>query len=193
MSTPPSSTPSVPPPETTKPNTPIAFARSPGSVNSVMISESAIAETIAPPNPCTARAPTSSSCEFDEAARERGGREEREPDQEQPPRAEQVAEPAAEQQEAAEREQVRVHDPGERGVREAEVAPDRRAARRSRSSCRGRSSGRRCRGRRVRASGCGRRASSPSYTELEQLGGCKESLGCRPCADPSRRPTTSSL
>ena len=62
--TPPSSTPTVPPPAATKPNTPIAFARSPGSVNIVMISESDTAETIAPPRPCTARAPISTCWEF---------------------------------------------------------------------------------------------------------------------------------
>src|SRR6266581_8503825 len=39
--------------------------------------------------------------------------------------AEQVAEPTAEQKEAAVREQVRVHDPCERGLGEAEVLPDR--------------------------------------------------------------------
>ena len=61
--TPPSSTPSDPPPEATKPKTPIAFARSAGSVNSVIISESATADTTAPPMPCTARAPTSISCD----------------------------------------------------------------------------------------------------------------------------------
>ena len=56
VSTPPSSTPSVPPPETTKPKTPIAFARSPGSVKSFISSASAIAATIAPPTPWIARA-----------------------------------------------------------------------------------------------------------------------------------------
>ena len=64
VSTPPSSTPSVPPPETTKPKTPIAFARSPGSVKSFISSASAIAATIAPPTPCTARAVTRNACEF---------------------------------------------------------------------------------------------------------------------------------
>ncbi len=39
--------------------------------------------------------------------------------------AEQVAEPAGEQQEAAERQQVGVDDPGQRGLREAEVGLDR--------------------------------------------------------------------
>ena len=124
--TPPRSTPMLPPPATTKPKTPIAFARSAGSVNRVMISESATAETTAPPSPCTARAATRSSCEFARPQRERGQREERDADQEQPPVAEEVAEPAAEQQEAAEGEQVGVHDPGERGLGEAEVLPDRR-------------------------------------------------------------------
>ena len=60
---PPSSTPIDPPPEATKPKTPIAFARSAGSVNSIIISDSATAETIAPPTPCTARAMTSISCD----------------------------------------------------------------------------------------------------------------------------------
>ena len=58
--------------------------------------------------------------------------------------AEEVAEPPAEQQEAAEREQVRVDDPGERGLREAEVLLDRGQRDVRRSSRRARSSG--CRG-----------------------------------------------
>ena len=52
----------LPPPEATNPKMPMAFARSAGSVKSVIISESATAETIAPPTPCTARATTSISC-----------------------------------------------------------------------------------------------------------------------------------
>ena len=60
---PPSSTPIEPPPEATKPKTPIAFARSAGSVKSVIISESATAETTAPPAPCTARATMRTPCE----------------------------------------------------------------------------------------------------------------------------------
>ena len=52
----------LPPPEATKPNTPIAFARSAASVKSVIISESATAETMAAPIPCTARAAIKSSC-----------------------------------------------------------------------------------------------------------------------------------
>src|SRR5512132_290839 len=61
---PPRRTPSEPPPEATKPKMPIAFARSVGSVKSVIISERATAETTAPPTPCTARAEISIACEF---------------------------------------------------------------------------------------------------------------------------------
>ena len=53
----------LPPPAATKPKTPIAFARSAGSVNRLIISESETAETIAPPSPWTARAPIRNSCE----------------------------------------------------------------------------------------------------------------------------------
>jgi hypothetical protein len=56
---PPASTPITPPPERTNPKTPIAFARSACSVKRVINSESATAETIAPPIPWTARAPMS--------------------------------------------------------------------------------------------------------------------------------------
>ena len=49
--TPPRTTPIEPPPAAMNPMTPIAFARSAGSVKSVMVSESATAETIAPPSP----------------------------------------------------------------------------------------------------------------------------------------------
>jgi hypothetical protein len=41
---------------------PIAFARSPASVNTFMISDSATADTTAPPSPCTARAAIKSPC-----------------------------------------------------------------------------------------------------------------------------------
>ena len=61
-----------------------------------------------------------------EPAGERRQREDRDPDQEQPAVAEEVTEPAAEQQKAAEREDVGVHDPGKRRLREAEVGADRR-------------------------------------------------------------------
>jgi hypothetical protein len=61
-----------------------------------------------------------------DAARERREREERHAEHEQAPVAEQVAEPAAEEQEAPERQEVGVHHPGERRLGEAEILADRR-------------------------------------------------------------------
>ena len=61
-----------------------------------------------------------------EPARDRREREQRHPAEEHSPVAEQVAEPAAEEQEAAEREEVRVHDPRERRLGKAQVLADRR-------------------------------------------------------------------
>ena len=116
----------MPPPAATKPITPIAFARSAGSVKSVMISESATAATIAPPRPCTARAATSISCEVASPQASEATREEADAEQEQAPVAEEVAEPAAEEHEAAEGQHVGVDHPGERRLREAEVLADRR-------------------------------------------------------------------
>jgi hypothetical protein len=59
VSTPPRTTPMLPPPEATKPNSPIAFARSAGSVKSDIMSDSDTADATAPPTPWTARAPMS--------------------------------------------------------------------------------------------------------------------------------------
>ena len=59
-----------------------------------------------------------------EAAEQRGAGEEREPRQEDAAAPEQVAKAAGEQQQAAERDQVGVDDPGEAGLREAEVVLD---------------------------------------------------------------------
>ena len=60
-----------------------------------------------------------------EPAAERGEGEERDPEQEQAPVAEEVAEPARQQEEPAEGEQVRVRDPRQRALAEAEIVPDR--------------------------------------------------------------------
>ena len=60
-----------------------------------------------------------------EAARHRGEREERDPAEEEPAVAEEVAESAAEQEEPAEGEQVAVHDPRERLLGEPQVVADR--------------------------------------------------------------------
>jgi hypothetical protein len=61
-----------------------------------------------------------------ETAGERRDREEADPREEKPAMTEQVAEPASQQKEAAERQQVCVHDPCERLLREPEVVADRR-------------------------------------------------------------------
>ena len=66
VSTPPSNTPMLPPLAQTKPYTPIALARSAGSVNRFISKASATASTIAPPMPCTARAMTSGTCALDQ-------------------------------------------------------------------------------------------------------------------------------
>jgi hypothetical protein len=52
----------LPPAAETKPKTPIALARSSCAWNSVTMSESATAETTAPPQPWIARAATSAPC-----------------------------------------------------------------------------------------------------------------------------------
>src|SRR3989441_5297617 len=63
VSTPPSTTPTAPPADATKPQTLMALARSAGSGKRSRITESATAWTIAPPMPWTPRAPMSSHCE----------------------------------------------------------------------------------------------------------------------------------
>ena len=118
--TPPRSTPRLPPPAITKPKMPIAFARSACSVKRFIISDSATAEPLDSPR-CNQK-----PWRRGHAARDRGNGEERDADQEQPAVAEEVTKPAAEQEEAAERQEVRIHDPRERRLREAEVFPDRR-------------------------------------------------------------------
>lgn len=62
VSTPPSSTPAAPPPDSTNPKMPIAFARAAGSWKSVITSASATEDTSAPPSPCAAREPVSIPC-----------------------------------------------------------------------------------------------------------------------------------
>ena len=160
VSTPPASTPTLPPPAATKPMTPIALVRSAGSVNSVITIENATTDTTAPPSPCTARAAMRNGLRRGQAAGQRGRGEEREAADEEPAVAEQVAEPAAQQQEAAEGQQVGVDDPGQRGLGEAEVLADRgqrhvhdRRVEDDHQRCR-------CTGRRGPASGRGGRARS---------------------------------
>ena len=61
-----------------------------------------------------------------QAAGQRGQGEEGHTQQEQAAMAEEIAQPSAQQQKAAEGQQIGVHDPDQRGLGEAEIGPDRR-------------------------------------------------------------------
>ena len=124
VSTPPSS-PRRSSPDSTKPKIPIALARSAGSVKIVITSDRATTETIAPPKPPERPSRNQGALRRGQPAGERHDREEREAHQEQAPAPVQVAEPAAQQQEATEGEQIGVHNPGERRLGEAQVRLDR--------------------------------------------------------------------
>ena len=58
-----------------------------------------------------------------QTACERRDREDGDADEEQPPVTEEISEPPTQKQEAAERQQVRVHHPRERGLREPRSSP----------------------------------------------------------------------
>ena len=135
--TPPASRPIAPPAAATKLYTPIALACSDGFGNIVTIIPRITAEVIAPPMPWTNRAPINSAWLSASPQTQRRGGEHRQPGEEDPPAADQVAEPADQQQQTAERDQVRVHDPREARLREVQVASGSTAAPRSRSSGRG--------------------------------------------------------
>ena len=124
VSTPPSSTPTAPPPDITNPKTPIALARSPGSENRPMIRASATAETAAPPRPWTARPTTRNSAVGANAQATDADGEGGHAAEQHPAVAVQVAEPARQQQEAAEGQHVGVDHPGQRLGGEAEVGLD---------------------------------------------------------------------
>jgi hypothetical protein len=115
----------LPPPAHTKPYTPIARARSPGSGNRLTMSDSA---TPTPPRRrCPApRAPHQQALRVRQPARQRRHREQRQAGEEHAPVAVQVAQPSAQQQAAAEGQHVGVDDPHQRRFGKAEVGADRR-------------------------------------------------------------------
>ena len=100
-------------------------------------------------------------------AEQRGGGEDRQPDEEDAALAEQVAEPAGEQQQAAEGDQVGVDDPGQARLREAEVVLDRGQGDVDDGRRRGRSSASPRRGRRGRSSGGCRRPARLAPVRLQ--------------------------
>ena len=124
--TPPSRTPAAPPEPATAPQTPSALLRSAPSRKVVVTIESAAGERIAAPRPCTARAAISWPGVGREPARQRGEREEDQAEHEDAPAPEQVGQPPAQQQEAAEGEDVGVDDPGQVALGEVERFADRR-------------------------------------------------------------------
>ena len=96
------------------------------SANPVVIRDRADGATSAAPAPCTTREAHQQHRVVRQAAGQRRGREDRQPDHEHAPAAERVRGAAAEDQQAAERDRVSGHDPLHRRGREAELALDRR-------------------------------------------------------------------
>ena len=124
VSTPPASSPTAPPAEATKANTPIALACSRGSGNIVTIMPRITAEVSAPPAPWTNRATTSVSSLLASPQTIEASGEDRQAAEEQPAPAEQVTEPAGQQQQAAERDQVGVDHPGQARRTRSQVGLD---------------------------------------------------------------------
>ena len=135
--TPPSTRPTAPPPTAIAAHTPIAFVRSAPSANVVVMIESAAGAMSAAPRPWSPRKTMSASEVGASPFEQRRDREDDDADEEDPLAPDEVARAPAEQQEAAERERVGVHDPLQVGVRHARGRPGSTAARRSRSSRRG--------------------------------------------------------
>jgi hypothetical protein len=91
-----------------------------------MISESAIAATTAPTEALDGARDDQERLRVGQPTEQGRERELRDAEQEHALLAVEVAEAAGEQQEPAEGEQVRVHHPGQRRLREAEIRADRR-------------------------------------------------------------------
>ena len=121
---PPASKPMAAPAEATKLKMPNAFARSSGSGKRVTIMARITAELTAPPMPWTKRAPISIGCAKEAPQSTDAPVKIARPTMIDALAAEQVAHPAREQQQPAERDQVRVDDPRQPGLREAEIDLD---------------------------------------------------------------------
>ena len=116
----------------------MARVRSRASVKVVVMMVSVAGDSTAPPRPWSARAAVSWP-EFCARPPSRLAREKSaEPAEEDATLAEEVSEPAAEQQEAGEGQDVAVDDPLQAGGAVVQIAADGRAARRSRSRRRAR-------------------------------------------------------
>ena len=126
VSTPPRSTPTAAPEPPMAPQTPSALFRSAPSSNVVVMIESAAGEMIAAPKPWMRAGGDQHALGPGETAEERRGREQHDAGEEHAAAAEDVGCAPSEQQEPAERDRVRGHDPLQVVAREVEVLPDRR-------------------------------------------------------------------
>ncbi len=124
VSAPPTSRPREPPPTATKMYALIARARSPGSGNSVTISAMITEDEIAPPSALDEARDDQHRLVVREPAQRGGGGEHRDAGEEHALAADEVAESPGEQQEAAERDHVRVDHPAEIRLREVQVVLD---------------------------------------------------------------------
>ena len=121
---PPASRPIEPPADATNPYTPIAFACSRGSGNIVTIIPRVTAEAIAPPAPCTNRAAMSISWVCARPHTSEAAVKTPRPHRNTRRLPDEVADAPGQEQQAAERDQVGVHHPGEVVLREVQVVLD---------------------------------------------------------------------
>ena len=121
---PPSSRPMAPPAPAMPAQTPSARLRGAPIGKVVAISARAVGAASAAPAPCTARAASSHHSEVAKPPTSEASGEEQDAGHEDAPAAVDVAEPAAEQQQAAEGQRVGGDDPLEPGTAEAEGALD---------------------------------------------------------------------
>ena len=103
---------------------PIAVVRSRTSVKVAMMIASVVGTTIAAPRPCTSRAPISTAAAPGQARAERGQREDRQADQEEPAPAVEVGQPAPGQQQPGENQDVAADDPFQARERQMQAALD---------------------------------------------------------------------
>ena len=108
------------------PQSPIALARSPRSVKTLVMIESVVGKMIAAPTPMTARVAISASVLPASAAASVADAVDDQADDEGPPPAEPVAEAAGRQHEGGESQGVRVDDPLELAGGRTEVDDQRR-------------------------------------------------------------------
>ena len=125
VSRPPASSPSEPPATETNTYALIARARSLGLGNSVMMIARITEACAAAPMPCSEPGGDQRALARSDAAQQRGGGEHDEADEEHALSPDEIADPAGEQQQAPERDQERVDDPGEVRLAEAQVVLDR--------------------------------------------------------------------